>query len=121
MPLSSETICEIEKALLGQWSRLSPGDRSVMHVILDGRSAQALTVAGSAHARFWEDLILLGWADPAETFLDLDAARLDAVLIEKARASMRAYRLTDRGRGLIPRLIAQYDEIIAQATPLSSG
>ncbi len=72
---------------------LSPGDRSILPLLLDNDAGVGTTISGSANDQFWHCLSEHGW------MVQSNAA------FPEAPAQMMNYRITDRGFRAIPALL----------------
>jgi len=59
---TAEREREAIRKLLLDWKRLSPGDISILHMVLGKPDAMATTMEGSANFVLWTNLERLGWA-----------------------------------------------------------
>ena len=58
------------RSILLHWGSLSRGDISIVVECIRNPSAMALTVRGSGHARLWQELTTIGWADQLYSPID---------------------------------------------------
>lgn len=94
----SDAELEAIRNLLLIWTRLSPGDISIIQVALKQAGAFAATVEGCAHCHFWENLVRLGWAKR-----EAPPADLPDMIPRPA-----FFTLTAKGRDLLPSFFAQF-------------
>jgi len=79
---------------------LSPGDRSILHALLDTEAAEASTVVGSANARLWTLLETTGIMKRNE--------RPELTKVAPG-IEILSYTLTDRGYRALPVLMSLID------------
>ncbi|MEM1298409.1 MAG: hypothetical protein AAGH68_03950 [Pseudomonadota bacterium] len=80
------------------YAELFPGDKSVNVTALRDPEAVMLTSACSPNHVFWTHLSLVDMTRPADLPLNADAP-------PEARAIMRAFSFTDRGRQVLPGML----------------
>jgi hypothetical protein len=87
----------VRDLLIHGWPSLSWGDRSVILATLAPGSS-ATTLACTAHAEFWENMIALGWAERAD--MDLGAP---------FPGDIRVFRFNSEGRTIFPAFVDRFD------------
>lgn len=101
---------------------ISPGDKSILYMLLDRQEGFAVTAEGSANDPFWACLAEHGWMELVDRheMVDPEAKRSvipdAAVLLTAARMGREGstaafpgfhYRLTEAGRRAIPVVLAR--------------
>jgi hypothetical protein len=86
------------KDILVGWSDLSRGDISI---ICENwrKPGEVWTTGGTPHARFWRNLVYLGWAEPLYSLIDPATVPVEPL----------SFRLTDEGHHYLPRFLLFYD------------
>ncbi|MCX9145834.1 hypothetical protein [Erythrobacter sp. WG] len=79
------------------YRNLSPGDRSILALMLENDAASGVTVAGSPNAKFWECIGKHGWMVEDH---DLDFPQMP----------MLKYTVTDEGFRAIPVVMGILDQ-----------
>jgi hypothetical protein len=89
---------EAMKNVLCDWRYLSRGDISIICANLR-QPGEIWTSAESAHAKFWDNLVRIGWAEMLYHPIDPELAPVEH----------RSYRLTMGGLDQLPRFLVHYD------------
>lgn len=84
--------------ILLEWHELSLGDISIICASVQPQ-ASIMTVAGSAHSKFWYSLVELQWAE--KLYSTVDPWLTPVEILE--------FRLTDVGQDRLPRFLIFYD------------
>lgn len=84
--------------ILAFYGEASPGDRSILYMMLETQDMAGMTSGGSPNARLWTCLAEHGWMDPVED---------DGCPVTPGMETLR-YRLTDRGYRAVPIMLATF-------------
>lgn len=94
----TETQHAALKDILVGWGDLSRGDISI--ICANWRQpGQIETVGGTPHARFWQNLVQVGWAERLYSMIDPETVPFEPL----------SFRLTDEGHMYLPRFLLFYD------------
>ena len=86
------------KDVLCGWRHLSRGDISIICANLR-KPGEIWTIAESAHAKFWDNLVRIGWAEMLYHPIDPELSPVEH----------RSYRLTTGGLDQLRRFLVHYD------------
>jgi hypothetical protein len=97
------------KSILANWHKLSRGDISTICVQFR-KPGEIMTVDGTPHATFWQNLVKIGWAEGRYTLVDPSEVPYGPL----------QFRLTYEGIGNLPRFLIAYDLLnMGACTPSS--
>lgn len=97
-PWSDHQLTAMRSILL-DWGNLSLGDISIVTQCIRNPAAMCLTVRGSAHARFWQEIVSIGWAE--HLYSPIDPYDHDPEPL--------AFRLTQGGERPLSHFLVFYD------------
>jgi hypothetical protein len=97
MALSEQQQAAIRNIRTG-WGDLSLGDVSIICAVLR-EPGDVMTCEGTAHARFWQNLVRLGWAEKLYSPIDPETVPIE----------MLSFKLNEEGHASLPHFLIFYD------------